>query len=254
MVSSSPSAGVVRSDLYDAWLFDLDGVITRTARVHARAWKRTFDEYLQHVADRTAAPFVPFEIDPEYYSYVDGKPRYEGVDSFLRSRGIALEWGDPGDAPNVETVCGIGNRKNSLFQQVLEEEGVEIFPASIALIGALHDQGKRVAVVTSSKNCDLVLRTANLSNLFEVRVDGNTAAARMLPGKPKPDTFLAATEELGVPPERAVVVEDAIAGVAAGKAGGFGLVLGVARQDDMEALREHGADLVVRDLAEITLE
>jgi hypothetical protein len=128
MVSSSPSAGVVRSDLYDAWLFDLDGVITRTARVHARAWKRTFDEYLQHVADRTAAPFVPFEIDPEYYSYVDGKPRYEGVDSFLRSRGIALEWGDPGDAPNVETVCGIGNRKNSLFQQVLERRGRRNLP------------------------------------------------------------------------------------------------------------------------------
>lgn len=238
---------------YDAWLFDLDGVVTRTARVHATAWKRMFDEYLQKVAKRDNIPFTPFEIDPDYYQYVDGKPRYDGVVSFLQSRGIALDWGDPSDPPDRETVCGLGNRKNALFNDVLRSEGVEIFPSSVALIQDLIAKGKHVAVVTSSKNCETVLEVADLAHLFEARVDGNVAAAKKLAGKPAPHTFEEAARMLGTTPERAVVFEDAISGVQAGKAGNFGLVVGIARHNDPEELLQNGADIVVRDLGELKL-
>src|SRR4029453_18414675 len=213
----------VSPDEYEAWLFDLDGVITDTARVHAAAWKATFDEYLKEVSEREEKSFEPFEIDPDYYRYVDGKPRYAGVDSFLRSRDIIIDWGDPNDPPSRETVCGIGNRKNELFNEVLSLQGVEVFETSVALIQELRTRGRRVAVVTSSKNSDAVLQAAGLQHVFQVRVDGNVAAAKKLSGKPSSDTYEEATRMLGTLPERAVVIEDAISGVQAGRTGGFGL-------------------------------
>jgi beta-phosphoglucomutase family hydrolase len=238
---------------YSAWLFDLDGVITDTASVHAAAWKRTFDRYLREVAEREGKPFEPFEINPDYFRYVDGKPRYDGVDSFLRSRGITLEWGDPDDPPGRETVCGLGNSKNAMFNEVLRFRGVQVFGSSVALIRGLRSMGRRVAVVTSSKNCDAVLEAAGIQDLFDARVDGNVSTEKKLVGKPAPETYEEAARMLGVPPERAVVIEDAISGVQAGRAGGFGLVIGVARGDDPEILRESGADIVVRDLVELSL-
>ena len=244
---------MVRPGEYSAWLFDLDGVITDTASVHAAAWKRTFDRYLREVAEREGKPFEPFEINPDYFRYVDGKPRYDGVDSFLRSRGITLEWGDPDDPPGRETVCGLGNSKNAMFNEVLRSRGVQVFGSSVALIRGLRSMGRRVAVVTSSKNCDAVLEAAGIQDLFDARVDGNVATEKKLAGKPAPETYEEAARMLGVPPERSVVIEDAISGVQAGRAGGFGLVIGVARGDDPEILRESGADIVVRDLVELSL-
>jgi len=221
--------------------------------VHAAAWKRMFDAHLQKVSEREGRPFEPFEIDPDYYQYVDGKLRYDGVDSFLRSRGISVEWGDPDDPPGRETVCGLGNRKNELFGEVLGLRGVEVFGSSVALIRELRSRSRRVAVVTSSKNCDVVLEAAGIRDLFDARVDGNVAAEKKLAGKPAPETYEEAARMLGVPSERAVVIEDAISGVMAGWAGGFGLVIGVVRGDDPEVLRKSGADVVVRDLAELSL-
>jgi alpha,alpha-trehalase len=252
-VSISQKRHLISPDEYEAWLFDLDGVITDTASVHAAAWKATFDEYLKEVSEREEKSCEPFKVDPDYYRYVDGKPRYAGVESFLRSRGIIVDWGDPNDPPSRETVCGIGNRKNALFSEVLRLRGVEVFESSVALIQELRTRGRRVAVVTSSKNCDVVLQAAGLQNLFEVRVDGNVAAAKKLAGKPSSDTYEEATRMLDTLPEQAVVIEDAISGVQAGRAGGFGLVIGVARSDDPEVLRQNGADIVVRDLAELSL-
>lgn len=238
---------------YDAWLFDLDGVITRTARVHAAAWKRMFDAFLAEWSAREERAYEPFAIQPEYYQYVDGKPRYEGVDSFLRSRAIVLPWGAPDDPPEAWTVCGLGNRKNSIFNTIVRDEGVDVYPSSVEQIRRLRSRGSRTAVVTSSKNCVMVLRSAGLEDLFDTRVDGLTAEAMGLAGKPAPDTFLAAAQQLGVDPRDAVVFEDAISGVQAGRAGGFGLVVGIARNTDPALLRESGADLVVGDLSEIEL-
>jgi alpha,alpha-trehalase len=253
LLSISQERHSVTSDGYEAWLFDLDGVITDTASVHAAAWKRTFDEYLKAVSEREESSCGPFEIDPDYYRYVDGKPRYAGVDSFLRSRGIIVDWGDPNDPPSRETVCGIGNRKNELFNEVLRLQGVEMFEASVALVQELRTRGRRVAVVTSSKNCEAVLQAAGIQNLFEARVDGNVAAAKKLAGKPSSETYQEAARMLGTLPEQAVLIEDAISGVQAGRTGGFGLVIGVARSVDPEVLRQNGADIVVRDLAELSL-
>ena len=252
-VSASQEKLSVSPGEYGAWLFDLDGVITDTASVHAAAWKRTFDGYLEGVSKREGRPFEPFEIDPDYYRYVDGKPRYAGVDSFLRSRGIIVDWGDPNDPQGRETVCGLGNRKNELFGEVLRLRGVEVFESSVALVQELRTRGRRVAVVTSSKNCEAVLEAAGIQDLFEARVDGNVAAEKKLAGKPAPETYEEAARMLGTLPEQAVVVEDAISGVQAGRTGGFGLVIGVARDDNLEVLRQNGADVVVRDLAEVSL-
>ncbi|HJQ29734.1 MAG TPA: beta-phosphoglucomutase family hydrolase [Rubrobacter sp.] len=238
---------------YDAWLFDLDGVITNTASVHAAAWKEMFDGYLKEVSEREGIPFVHFEVDPDYYNYVDGKPRYEGVDAFLRSRGIALGWGTPDDPPSTETVCGLGNRKNAAFNEAVRTRGVEVFESSVVLVRELRSRGKGVAVVTSSKNGEAVLAAAGILSLFDARVDGNVAVERKLAGKPAPDTFEEAARMLDSPPERAVVVEDAISGVRAGRTGGFGLVVGVARGEAPEVLQSSGADLVVHDLAELEL-
>jgi len=237
---------------YDAVLFDLDGVLTDTAGVHADCWKRTFDEFLSRRADRTGDPFQLFDIESDYRLYVDGKRRYDGVRDFLHSRGIDLPEGSPDDPPDAETVCGVGNRKNLLVNQALEEGGVVVYQASVALVHALREAGKKTGVVSSSANCATVLRAAGIEDLFQVRVDGKLAAELDLPGKPAPDTFLEAARELGVDVKRTVVVEDAISGVQAGRNGDFGLVIGIARHDEPGVLREQGADLVVSDLGELS--
>jgi beta-phosphoglucomutase family hydrolase len=233
---------------FDAVLFDLDGVITATASVHAEAWKQMFDEFLSGHAERTGEPFQPFDAEDDYKRYVDGRPRYDGVATFLKSRGIDLPRGDPSDGEDQLTVCGLGNRKNALIQEVLASDGVEAFEGSVKLVFWLHQQSIRQAIVSSSKNAEAVLEAAGLSDFFEVRVDGVVAAKKKLPGKPHPDTFLEAARQLGVEPLRAVVVEDALAGVRAGVNGSFGLVIGVDREGEPEALRQAGADIVVDDL------
>ena len=241
----------ITRDQYDAILFDLDGVITDTANMHAACWKQMFDAYLQKRAVERREPFRPFDIATDYRLYVDGKPRFDGVRDFLTSRGIQLPEGSPDDPPQSETVGGLGNRKNNLINKVIGEAGVEPYQGSVKLIHQLHHQGFKIAVVTSSQNCEAVLKAAKLDAFFEVRVDGNTIDAQQLAGKPAPDTFLTAAQRLGVEPTRAVVVEDAISGVQAGRNGNFGLVIGVARKGNAEELQHHGAHLVVNDLSEL---
>ena len=241
----------ISRDKFDAVLFDLDGVLTATAKVHAICWKKMFDEYLLNRASRSGETFQPFEIATDYRLYVDGKPRFDGVRDFLRSRGIELPEGTPADSPQIETVCGLGNHKNEMINAVIESNGVEVYEGSIALVRRIRKEGIEVAVVTSSQNCDAVLKAAGIGSLFNVKVDGNVIHNENLSGKPAPDAFLAAAKKLGVDPKRSVVVEDAISGVQAGRNGGFGLVIGVARKGDAEELMEHGADIVVKDLGEL---
>jgi beta-phosphoglucomutase family hydrolase len=241
----------VDSAQFDAVLFDLDGVITATAKVHAAAWKRMFDEFLKGYYSQHEQTFVPFDIGPDYENFVDGKPRYDGVLSFITSRGIQLPKGEPGDAAHVQSVCGLGNRKNELIAEVLQAEGVDVYEGTITWVRQLRAQGIKTAVVSSSENAQTILGTAGVSDLFDIRVDGRTAAQLKLPGKPAPDTFLEAARQLGVAPDRAVVVEDAIVGVQAGRDGGFGLVIGVDRKQGRQSLADHGADVVVVDLAEM---
>ncbi|RRQ21014.1 trehalose-phosphatase [Thiohalobacter thiocyanaticus] len=251
MNHTAPDKSLSAGD-FDAAVFDLDGVITRTARLHAAAWKALFDEYLkQHTpADDT---FQPFDIESDYRRYVDGKPRYEGVRSFLEARGIELPYGSPHDAPDAETVCGLGNRKNRLFLQRLEAGGVEVFDTSIELIRALRDAGLRTAVISSSRNCQAVLESAGIADLFDVRIDGTDLQHSDLAGKPAPDMFLQACRRLDCDPARAIGFEDAVAGVQAAHAAGYGRVIGVNRDDQHQALREGGADLVIADLGELRL-
>jgi len=239
------------SDRFDAVLFDLDGVLTATAKVHAACWKRLFDEFLEERVAATGEPLKPFDIVEDYKRYVDGKLRYEGVRSFLGSRGIDLPEGTPEEPPGNGTICGLGNRKDAMVQDMLEAEGVEVYEGSVKLVEQLRRRGIRTAVVSASKNCKVVLEAARISHLFDQVVDGEVAERLRLPGKPQPDTFLVAAERLGVVPERAVVVEDAISGVQAGRAGGFGLLIGVDRKGDPESLRQGGADIIVRDLSEL---
>lgn len=239
------------ADQYDAVLFDLDGVLTDTAALHARAWKTMFDEYLRERSERLGEPFEPFTLEKDYTMWVDGKPRYDGVRSFLQARGITLPEGTPADDPGRETVCGLGNRKNDLVNQLLDDEGVFAYEGSVRLVHQLRDRGIRLAVVSSSRNCAAVLDAAGLIDFFDARVDGVVAAERGLAGKPAPDTFLSAAADLDADPERAVVVEDAISGVQAGRAGGFGLVVGVDRAGNPGALRDNGADVVVSDLGDL---
>ena len=238
-------------DRYDAVLFDLDGVITDTAGIHAACWKQMFDEYLQTRATQRGEAFRPFDLAADYRLYVDGKPRFDGVRDFLTSRGIQLSEGTPDDPPNAETLGGLGNRKNELVNKVIEDTGVEPYEGSIKLIRQLRRRGFKIAVVTSSQNCAAVLRAVKLDHFFDVQVDGNVIHPRQLRGKPAPDTFLMAAKLLGVEPTRSVVIEDALSGVEAGSAGGFGLVIGVARKGNAEELRRHGAHLVVNDLGEL---
>ncbi len=239
---------------FDAVIFDLDGVVTRTASVHARAWKRAFDEYLERRAAREDVPFEPFVIETDYPRYVDGKPRYDGVRSFLASRGITLAYGDASDGPDEETVCGLGNRKNILYNELLDSGGVEVFEDTVQQIRKWREMGLKTAIVSSSKNCAAVLRAASLTDLFDVRVDGVVADRLQLIGKPAPDIFLKAAELLGVEPTRAALFEDAVAGVQAGRAGGFGWVVGVDRVGAEETLLANGADIVVSDLRQLPTE
>jgi beta-phosphoglucomutase family hydrolase len=234
-----------------ACLFDLDGVLTQTARVHAAAWKQMFDEFLRERSKRTGEPSVPFDPVRDYDEYVDGKPRYDGVRSFLASRGIELPEGEPSDPPAAETVHGLGNRKNELVLALIERDGVQAYDGSVRYVQAVRDAGLRRAVVSSSANTRQVLVAADIADLFEEVVDGIVAERELLKGKPAPDTFLAAARALDVAAANAAVFEDALAGVAAGRAGRFGFVVGVDRAGQADALREHGADVVVSDLAEL---
>jgi beta-phosphoglucomutase family hydrolase len=234
-----------------ACLFDLDGVLTETAKVHDRAWKQTFDEYLRARAAREGTEFVEFDEGADYNEYVDGKPRYDGVRSFLASRGIELPEGAPEDPPEAETVCGIGNRKNQLVLELMKRDGVDAYPGSVRFVEAARQAALRRAVVSSSANCREVLEAAGIDHLFEERIDGVVAERDQLKGKPAPDTYLAGARAVGVEPARAAVFEDAVSGVKAGRAGSFGCVVGVDRVGHAAALREHGATVVVTDLAEL---
>jgi len=238
----------------EAVIFDLDGVVTKTALVHAQAWKETFDSYLHLREERDKEPFREFSHEGDYLPYVDGKPRYQGVKSFLESRGINILFGVPEDPPDRETICGIGNKKNQIFREVLKKKGVEVYPSSVEFIKSLRANGIRVGVASSSKNCQGVLQSAGIEDLFETRVDGIVSAQLGLKGKPEGDIFVTAARNLGVLPGNAVVVEDATSGVQAGRNGGFGLVLGIAREGNDKDLAAHGADLVVKDLAAINID
>jgi beta-phosphoglucomutase family hydrolase len=234
-----------------ACLFDLDGVLTRTAAVHAAAWKEMFDAYLRERAEREGEPFVPFDEVSDYDEFVDGKHRDDGVQSFLESRGILLPRGRHDDPPELDTVAGLANRKNERLLTIVRSRGVEAYEGSVRYATAARDAGLRRAVVSASENCVEFLVAAGIEDLFELRIDGVVAEQEHIPGKPAPDTFLVAAERLGVAPTEAAVFEDALAGVAAGRAGGFGFVVGVDRVGQADALREHGADVVVSDLEEL---
>ena len=239
---------IITPQKFDAVLFDMDGVLTATAKIHAASWKKMFDDFLKKRSAETGEPFIPFDIGTDYKLYVDGKLRDVGVSSFLESRSIKLSFGDADDPPGRETVIGLGNRKNEMVSKIIETEGVDIFEGSIALVRHLRKKGIKTAVVSASKNCETVLKVTGITDLFDVMVDGNVAARLGLPGKPAPDTFLKAAQMLDTDPERAVVVEDAISGVQAGRAGEFGLVIGVDRHGEPDSLRNNGADIVVDDL------
>jgi beta-phosphoglucomutase family hydrolase len=240
----------IRAGEYDAVVFDMDGVVTRTASVHAAAWKELFDAYLQQVGERTGTPYGPF-TEEDYLRFVDGKPREAGVSDFLASRGIQIPRGDPSDASDADTAFGLGQRKNAYFLKALHEHGVQVYQSTVALIRRLHQAGIRTAIISASRNTTTVLEAAGVRGLFEAQIDGQVAAQLGLAGKPAPDVFLEAARRLGAAPRRAVVVEDAIAGVQAGHAGGFGLVIGVDRGGNAEALRAKGADVVVEDLSQV---
>lgn len=250
-VNKTDTAGVaLSSDRFDAVVLDLDGVITQTAKVHATAWKMTFDDYLaKHTAEGEHSE--PFDIETDYHRYVDGKPRYDGVRSFLQSRGLDLPEGKPDDGSDQETICGLGNRKNELFQEKLRHEGVEVYASTISLIRTLRRAGLRTAVVSSSRNCRAVLEAAGIIDLFDTRVDGVELQKCRLAGKPAPDIFIEASRRLASEPHRCIGIEDATAGVQAAQAAGFGCVIGVNRGDQAEALLEHGADVFVADLGEL---
>jgi len=232
-----------------AIICDLDGVVTDTAAVHSSAWKNLFDGVLKARAGQTGEPFVPFTPD-DYLQYVDGKPRYDGVRTFLASRGITLPEGTPDDSPDEQTVCGLGNRKNLEFNEVIRRDGVTVFDGAVTVIRRLRAEGMRAAVVSSSKNCGPVLASAGLTDLFEAQVDGISAVEKGLPGKPAPDTFIEGARMVGATPAECIMVEDAIVGVQAGRAGGFGLVIGIDRGLGEAALLENGAHIVVKDLGD----
>jgi beta-phosphoglucomutase family hydrolase len=234
-----------------ACLFDMDGVVTKTAVVHAAAWKEMFDDFLRQWSAKTGTPFVPFDSVHEYDEYVDGKPRMEGTRSFLQSRGISLPEGSEDDPPGAPTIWGLSNKKNELVLEVLKRDGVEVYDGSRRYIDAVRAAGLRTAIVSSSANTTAVLEAGGVRDLFDVQVDALVAKERGLHGKPAPDTYLEAARMLDVPATQAAVFEDALAGVAAGHAGGFGFVVGVDRVGQAEALREHGADVVVQDLGEL---
>ena len=239
---------------FEAAIFDMDGVITKTALVHAQAWKQTFDEYMRLREERDSEPFREFTHEGDYLPYVDGKPRYKGVKSFLESRGINIPFGETTDTPDKETACGIGNRKNVVFNQILDKEGVQCYDAMVGFIKKLKENGVRVGVASSSKNCRRILSAGGIEELFETRVDGEVSEEMGLEGKPEGDIFVVAAENLGAVPARSIVLEDATSGVQAGRNGGFGLVIGVSRTDNEEDLLANGADIVLNDISGMTLE
>jgi len=242
---------VITRDQYDAVLFDLDGVITDTASVHAACWKQMFDDYLRQRATQKGEAFRPFDLIADYRLYVDGKPRFDGARDFLISRDIRLPQGSQDDPPQTETVGGLANRKNELLDGVIRNSGVKAYEGSVKLVHQLRRHGFKTAIVTSSEHCDTALRATKLDAFFDVRVDGNMIHSQNLAGKPAPDTYLMAATLLGVEPIRAIVIEDAISGIDAGLNGQFGLVIGVARKGNTEELQRHGAHLVVNDLGEL---
>lgn len=247
----TPTASI-DARLVDAVIFDMDGVITDTASTHEDAWARLFDEFLHEHAATTDQEFRPFTRQ-DYLAYVDGKPRYDGVRDFLASRGIVLPEGTPGDSDEQRTVHGLGNRKNRFFTTEISERGVRRYDSTIALVHALHDRDVRTGVISSSRNAVEVLTAAGVLDLFDAKVDGIDAERRGIPGKPHPGVFVAAAADLGTTPDRAVVVEDAVSGVQAGRAGAFALVIGVDRGGNAAALAANGADVVVGDLAEVVV-
>lgn len=234
-----------------AVIFDMDGVITKTALTHAAAWKKMFDDYLKKREQEHGEKFKEFTHAGDYLPFVDGKPRYKGVASFLESRGIDIPFGDPSDDTDAETVCGLGNRKNEAFNEVLDKEGAEVYPSTVALINELKDAGMKLGVASSSKNCKPVLERVNLMNVFDARVDGVVSADLGLNGKPEPDIFTTACDMVKVSYKNAIVVEDAVSGVQAGAKGNFGLTIGIARENNAAELKAGGADIVVEDLEEI---
>lgn len=238
---------------YEAIIFDLDGVITDTAKVHANAWKLIFDEYMQERVLKYNEKFTSFDLEQDYLNYVDGKPRYAGVKNFLDSRGITIPFGKPDGNPKEETICGLGNRKDSLFTKMLREKGVAVFESTIRLIKQLKYHGVHAVVATSSKNCGLILEAAGIRELFEIVVDGALSGRENLKGKPHPDIFLKSAELIKVSPCKCVIIEDAISGVQAGRNGNFGLVIGIDRFGDGNILKENGADIVLPDLAKVSV-
>jgi trehalose-phosphatase len=242
---------LVRVNSFDAIIFDLDGVVTDTASVHAAAWKRMFDDFLQRRASQEGVPFQAFDPETDYRTYVDGKPRLEGLRSFLESRGINLPEDGPKGPSGTDTVTGLGKRKNADFLKRVREKGVEAYESTLDLIRSARKRGLKTAVISSSKSCAMILDSINIADLFDVRVDGVDSEKLGIPGKPAPDIFLEAARQLQVKPERTVVIEDALSGVIAGRAGGFGLVVGIARAGGKEELWGSGADVVVEDLSEI---
>ena len=237
--------------LLQAVIFDMDGVITKTALTHAAAWKKMFDEYLKKREQQYGEKFKEFTHTNDYLPFVDGKPRYKGVASFLESRGIVIPFGDPSDAAGTETICGLGNRKNDAFNEVLDTEGAEVYPSTVELIQQLKAAGIKLGVASSSKNCKPVLERVNLMEVFDVRVDGVVSAELGLNGKPEPDIFTTACDILNINYKNAIVVEDAVSGVQAGAKGNFGLVIGIARENNAAELKANGANIVVEDLVEM---
>ncbi|MHB2028896.1 MAG: HAD family hydrolase [Acidimicrobiales bacterium] len=244
---------------YDAWLFDMDGVLTKTAAVHAKAWKEAFDAFLLEETKRTGTQYAPFDSEGDYEKYVDGEPREDGVRNFLAARGIVLPEGSDADGPDVRSVAGVGNKKNALVLDVMKRDGVEVFEGVVPLLEALRAHGTKVAVVSASENTQAALESAGIGAMFDARVDGLVVKEQHLAGKPAPDSFLAAAKALGVEASHAVVLEDALAGVQAGRAGAFALVVGVDHHDSgahheyADELRTHGADIVVTSLSEFLL-
>lgn len=239
---------------FGAVIFDMDGVVTKTASVHSLAWKSMFDEYLRCRERKHGEPFREFIHASDYLSCVDGRPRYRGVETFLKSRGINIPLGSPEDEPQMETICGLGNRKNEFFNRLVEENGVGLYDSTLKLINELRVNGVKVGLATSSKNGDFVLEKAGIFDLFETRVDGVVSAQMGLRGKPEPDIFTTACGNLGVTPSRSIVIEDAVSGMQAGMKGKFALVIGIARENNAHELKANGADVVVEDLAETNLE
>jgi trehalose 6-phosphate phosphatase len=242
------------SSQFRAVILDLDGVITQTAQLHAHAWKKMFDEYLQKRSSQQQEPFKPMDIEADYAKHIDGIPRYEGVRNFLQSRNINLPEGSLDDAPSKETICGLGNRKNEIFRDLIKNENVQVYDDTIEQIKHWKKAGIKVAVISASKNCTTILKATKLLDLFDAKIDGLDAEEKHLQGKPEPDIFITAARQLGARPMQSVVVEDAQMGVYAGNAGGFALVVGVDRsKNTSKELKEHGAHIVVNNLKELKL-